>query len=114
MTRLLGLPLLLVAVAVGGYIFVQHVKTDGPTAPAVTQIETQADAAVAGANFVGAIEVLQGWYAQNGTYAGAALPPGSGVVLVRADGSGFCMQSGDGATDEHEVGPGGPVQPGPC
>lgn len=114
MGRVLGLPLLLVALAVGGYVFVQHSRSNGPTAPAITQMETQASAAVAGANFSAVAEVLQGWYAQNGTYAGATVPPGSGVILARADDSGYCLQSADGATDEHELGPGGQVQPGPC
>lgn len=114
MARVLGFPLVLVALAVGAYVFVQHSKSDGPSAPAITQMETQAQAAVAGTNFAAAAEVLQGWFAQSGTYAGAALPPGSGVVLARADASGWCLQSSDGATNVHENGPGGQLLPGPC
>ena len=114
MGRVLGFPLLLIALAVGAYAFVQNSKTDGPSAPAITQMETQAQAAVAGTNFAAAAEVLQSWFAQNGTYAGATLPPGSGVALARADASGWCLQSSDGATNEHENGPGGQLVPGPC
>ena len=53
---------------------------------------------------------MQAFYTQSGTYAGATLPPGSGVVLVRADATSYCLQAGA----EHEDGPGGLPQPGGC
>jgi hypothetical protein len=112
--RTLGLPLLLVALVVGGYLFVQQSKTQGPTAPAVTQAEQQAQAAVAGTAFQGADQELQAWYAANGTYAGATLSPGAGVTLVRADASSFCLQAGSGTAVEHQDGPSGQAQTGPC
>jgi len=111
MGRVLGLPLLAISLALGAYLYSAHARTQGPAAPTVTQAETQADAAVAATNFQGADVSLQAWFAANATYAGATLPPGSGVVLVRADTTGYCLQSG---TDEHETGPGGQPQPGPC
>ena len=70
----------------------------------------QAQASVSATNFQGADTSMQAFYAQSGTYAGATLPPGSGVVLVRADATSYCLQAGD----EHENGPGGQVQPGGC
>ena len=76
MSRLLGLPLLLVSLAVGGYLFTAKWRSEGPTSPAVTRAEAQAEAAVAGTNFQGAAVSLQAWFAENGTYAGATLPPG--------------------------------------
>jgi hypothetical protein len=114
MSRTLGLPLLLVALAVGGYLFVQQGKTNGPTAGSITQAETQAQSYAAGTNFQAAVQVLQASYAANGTYAGAALPPGSGVALVRADASSFCLQTTDTAAVMHESGPNGTVVPGSC
>ena len=114
MSRVLGLPLLLVSLAVGGYLFVAQSRSEGPTAPAVTRAETQAESVVAGTNFQGADVSLQAWYAANVTYAGATLPPGSGVVLVRADASAYCLQTAAGDAVEHELGPGGQPQPGPC
>jgi hypothetical protein len=54
--------------------------------------------------------VLQAYYDENQTYVGATLPPGSGVVLARADATSYCLQSGN----EHEIGPGGTPQPGTC
>ena len=81
-----------------------------PTAPAVTRELDQARSSVAATNFQGAGIALQAWFAQNGTYVGATLPPGTGVVLVRADATSFCIQAGA----EHDVGPGGAVLPGGC
>ena len=115
MTRALGLPLLLVTLLLGGYLFTQQSKTSGPTSSVVTQAETQAAAFTAASNFQGTIAVLQASFAANGTYAGAALPPGSGVVLLRADATSYCLQTtGDATTVMHETGPNGTVQPGPC
>jgi hypothetical protein len=114
MTRAFGLVLVLAAAAVGVYLFTVQSRTEGPTANGVTQAESQAVSAAAGSNFQGVTQVLQGWYAANGTYAGATLPPGSGVVVARADTSGYCLQTSPGGAVEHEVGPGGSPQPGPC
>jgi hypothetical protein len=113
-TRVLGLTLILVPLLIGGYLFTQQSKTSGPTAPAVTQAEAQAQDAVAATNFQGVASVLEGWFASNGTYAGAALPPGSGVVLVRADTTSFCLQTAGATAVMHETGPNGSPQPGPC
>lgn len=114
MSRTLGLPLLLVSLAVGGYLFMSQSKSNGPSSAVVTQAESQAESFAAGTNFQAAGQVLQAWYAQSGTYAGATLPPGSGVTLVRADASSYCLQTVVGTAAEHESGPGGQPQPGPC
>src|SRR4051812_35166020 len=111
MGRLLGLPLVLVAIPLGAYLFVQHNKAAVPS-PAAEQVVTQADVAVAATNFASAGQVLQAWFAQHATYAGAILPPGIGVVLARAGTSGYCLQTEDGA--QHLTGPGGQTQPGLC
>ena len=110
MTRLLGLPALLVALVVGGYLMTKQMQSTGPTSPPVQQAITQAQVNVAATNFQGADTAMQAFFAQSGTYAGATLPPGSGVVLVRADATSYCLQSGS----EHENGPGGQPQPGGC
>jgi hypothetical protein len=114
MTRTFGLVAILAALAVGAYLFAVQSKKEGPTASSVTQVESQAVSAAAGTNFQGAAQALQAWYAANGTYAGATLPPGSGVVLARADQSGYCLQAAVAGTVEHELGPGGSPQPGAC
>jgi hypothetical protein len=115
MARLFALPALLVALVVGGYLYTKNMQTNGPTSPKVAQEINQAQSSVAATNFRGADVSLQAWYAQSGTYAGAALPLGSGVSLVRADATSYCLQAtaADGST-EHENGPGGQGQPGSC
>jgi hypothetical protein len=105
---------MLVSLAVGGYLFVAQTKSTGPTAPAVTQAETQAIVAVASTNFQGAQVELQTWFADHATYAGATLSPSDGVTLVRGDASSYCVQTTAGTAVEHENGPGGQPQPGPC
>jgi hypothetical protein len=110
MRRAIALPLLLISLAVGGFLFVRDAQTSGPTSSVAQQAETQAQLDVAATNFDGVLPVLQAWYAENATYAGATLPPGSGVVLARADATTYCLQSGT----EHVDGPGGVAQPGPC
>jgi hypothetical protein len=115
MTRTLGLTMLVVSLLIVGSLFVQQMRTSGPSAPAVTQAETQAQGAVAATNFQGTASALQGWYASSGTYAGATLPPGSGVALVRADATSYCLETLGGATATmHETGPNGTPQPGAC
>jgi hypothetical protein len=110
MLRVLGLPALLVAALIGIYLSVQDMQSNGPTSPSGQHEIAAAQSVVAATNFSQAGVALQAFYMQNGTYAGATLPPGSGVVLVRADATSYCMQAGD----EHEDGPGGTPQPGAC
>jgi hypothetical protein len=110
MARFVVLPSLIVALVIGAYLVAANAKSNGPTAPAVTQQIGEAQTSVAATNFQGADTAMQAWYAQNGTYAGATLPPGSGVVLVRADAVSYCLQAGA----EHEVGPGSQLLPGGC
>jgi len=110
MLRVLGIPALLVAVVVGLYLSAKSMQSNGPASATGQQAITQAQSATAGVNFEQAVSALQAFYDQNGTYAGAPLPAGTGVVLARADATSYCLQSGD----EHEDGPGGRPAPGPC
>jgi hypothetical protein len=109
-SRSIALPLLLVSLAIGGFLFVRQSQTVGPTSPVVTQAETQAAAVASGTDFAAALPVLQAWLADNGTYAGVTLPPVYGITVVRADATSFCLQAGA----EHEIGPSGLPLPGPC
>ena len=110
MSRSLGFPLLIISLAIGGFLFVRQSKTVGPTSSVATQAETQAANDAAATDFAAAAPVLQAWFADNGTYAGVTLPPVYAITVVRADTTSFCLQS----ATEHEVGPGGVPQPGPC
>ena len=111
MGRSLVFPLLLIALAVGGFLFVRQAQSVGPTSRTATEAETQAAAAT---DFAAAQPVLQAWLADHGTYAGVTLPPAYAVAVVRADASSFCLQAGAGAAATHELGPGGQAQSGAC
>jgi hypothetical protein len=112
--RGLGLVSLLAVLAIGGYLFSVQMRENGPASESEQLIEKKATAAAATANFQSAAPVLQAYFMQTGTYAGAALPPAFGVTLVRADATSYCLQSGTGAAAQHETGPGGSPAPGPC
>lgn len=109
MLRVVGIPALLVAVAIGLYLASQDAKSSAPT-PADQQAISQAQSVGAAADFGQVTPVLQAYFDQNRTYVGATLPPGSGVTLVTAGTSTYCLQTGN----EHEDGPNGTPQPGPC
>jgi hypothetical protein len=111
-TRSLGLVVLVLTLGIGGYLFSQQAKTEGPTSTTFQQDESQAVVAGAATSFQAAAPTLEAYYAANGTYVGAALPPSYGVSVVRADASSFCLQSADGQA--HEVGPNGTPSAGPC
>jgi Tfp pilus assembly protein PilV len=106
----LGIPAVLVVALLGIYLYTQDARSNGPTSTTGQQAITQAQSAVAATNFSQAAAAMQAYYTQSGTYVGATLPVGTGVVLARADAYSYCLQAGD----EHEVGPGGQPQPGTC
>ena len=112
MTRSLGLVVLVLSLAIGGYLLAQQAKTEGPTSTVAQQAEAQAAVAASASSFNAALPELQAWFTDHGTYAGATLDAGYGVVVARADGTSFCLQTADGAA--HEVGPGGSPAAGAC
>jgi hypothetical protein len=110
MLRILGIPAVLVAALLGAYLSMQNMRSNGPTSGSGQQAITQAQSEVAATNFAQADAAMQAYYTQNGTYAGATLPVGTGVILASADATSYCLQAGD----EHEDGPGGQPAPGGC
>jgi hypothetical protein len=108
--RVLGIPAVLVVALIGIYLYTQDAKSNGPTSAAGQQAITQAQSSVAAVNFAQADAAMQAYYTQSGTYVGAALPLGTGVVLVLANAYSYCLQAGN----VHEDGPGGQPQPGGC
>jgi ABC-type phosphate transport system substrate-binding protein len=109
MTRSLGLVMLILSLAVGGYLFSQQAKTAAPGG-AAQQAEAQATIAGSATSFAAAAPTLQLWFEEHGTYAGASLPPAYGVVLAKADATSYCLEAGG----THLVGPNGSAEPGPC
>jgi hypothetical protein len=110
MLRVLGIPAVLITLLLGAYLSTQNMRSNGSTSASGQQQIAQAQSATAGVNFDQAAPVLQAYFDENHTYAGATLPPGSGVELISADATSYCLQSGN----EHELGPGGQPQPGSC
>src|SRR6476646_1375758 len=110
MLRVLGIPAVVITLLVGAYLSTQSMRSNGPTSPSGQQEIAQAQSSTAGVNFTQAVPALQAYFAENQTYVGAPLPPGSGLVLVTGDADSDGLQDGN----EHEVGPGGTPQPGPC
>ena len=114
MTRGLGLILLLASLAIVGGLFALQSKSQGPTAPAVTQAESQALVAASAQTFAQVDEVLQADYAQAGTYVGAQLPVGAGITLAQATATSYCLETTLSETLVHESGPGGSPPAGAC
>jgi hypothetical protein len=105
---------MLAALALVGALWAMNARQNGPTSSQATHAETEAQQAVAGINFTQAATQLETVHAESGTYAGATLPASFGVMLVRADTSSYCLQSGTGPGALHETGPGGSPAAGPC
>jgi hypothetical protein len=110
MLRVLSIPAILLALFLGAYLSTQQVRSNDHAVESGQQQIAQVQSAGAGVEFNQVVPVLQAYFDQNQTYVGAALPPGSGVVLVSTDATSYCLQSGN----EHEVGPGGTPQTGLC
>jgi hypothetical protein len=111
MTRVvLGIPLLLVTVFIGMYLMSKDAQQNAQASSSGQQAIAQAHSATAGLDFNQAAPALQAYFDANHTFVGATLPPGSEVTLAAATTTGYCLESGD----QHEDGPGGTPQPGPC
>lgn len=98
---------MLAALAVGGYLVLKAAQNTGPTSPAAQQAEDAAHQVSASINLQQATPVMEAWFNQTGTYAGAQaqLPPAFGVTLVRADALSYCLQAGAGTNVQHMNGP---------
>jgi hypothetical protein len=107
---MLGIPAVLVVALVGAYLSLQSMKSNGPTSGSGQRAITQAQSEVAATNFAQADTAMQAFFVQNQTYVGATLPAGTGAVLASTAPTSYCLQAGN----EHEVGPDGQPQPGPC
>jgi hypothetical protein len=114
MGRGFGLVSLVCALAIAAGLWMLMARETGPTSERVKQAEAEATAAASSINFSQAALELEAFRLENGTYAGAALPPAYGVALMRADAASYCLQAGVGAAVQHYAGPGGTPAAGPC
>jgi hypothetical protein len=113
-TRGLGLILALSSLAIVGVLLMTQGKSQGPSSAKINQAESQAVATGALAVFQPVDQMLQVDASQNGTYAGAQLPVGSGVTLVRATTVSYCLEANLSGTPVFENGPGGTPAVGHC
>jgi hypothetical protein len=117
MARVFGYLFMLSALVIGGYLTLKAAQNTGPTSPAQQQAEDAANQVSASVNLQQATPVMEAWFNERGTYAGAQaqLPPSFGVTLVRADPFSYCLQAGIGANVQHMNGPNenAPIA-GPC
>jgi hypothetical protein len=112
--RTFGLLSLLVTLALGGFLWAQAARESGPAASDAGTVERQAEQVVAAFNLQQAAPVMDAWFAEHATYAGAVLPSAAGVHVVRADAASYCLQAGAGVNVQHLVGPGNAPDAGPC
>lgn len=114
MTRGLALVVTLVSLVVVGVLMMLQARSEGPAAPSTQTVEAQALATASTAEFAPVAQVLELDHSQTGTYAGAALPGGTGVTVVNASATGYCLQASLNGSVVHEDGPGGSPAAGPC
>jgi hypothetical protein len=114
MSRGFGGVMVICSLAIVAALMALNARENGPTSESVRRAEAEATIAAGSLNFVQAGTELEAYHAENGTYAGAALPPSFGVMLVRADAASYCLQSGTAGSVQHFTGPGGTSTAGPC
>lgn len=114
MSRAFGLVVVICSLAIVAALMALNAGQNGPTSKSAREAEAQAKAAVGSLNFMQASTELEAFHAENGTYAGAAVPPSFGVTLVRSDAASYCLQAGVGGSMRHFAGPGGTATAGPC
>jgi len=112
--RGVGLIVVLISLVLVGVLTMNQGKSQGPTSAAANQEEALAYSTAAESQFSQVVQALDGDYAQNGTYVGAQLPPGSGVVLAQVTPTSYCLNANINGTVMHETGPGGSPVNGPC
>ena len=114
MSRAFGLISMVCSLALVAVLWALTMQHSGPTSARTQKARQDATAAVSSINFTAAAPELEAYRAERGTYAGAALSPGFGVTLVRADAASYCLQSGLGTSVQHFTGPSGATAAGPC
>jgi hypothetical protein len=114
MSRAFGVVALLCSLGIVALLMAMNMSHNGPSSSSAKSAEAEATAAVGSLNFTGAATELEAYKAEHATYAGAALPPSFGAVVIRADAASYCLQAGVGGTVQHYVGPGGTPAAGSC
>jgi hypothetical protein len=111
MGRALGLIAMVCSLAIVGVLWALSARQ---TASTPEMAKSDAIEAVGQIGFQAAATALEGYHAQNGTFAGATLPPAYGITVVRADALSYCLLAEIAGSVQHFNGPGGAPAAGPC
>ena len=109
MTRGLGLISLLVSLAICGMLYSSQLKGTGskPSSPQQNRVVQEANSAAAGMAAMQAEHELAAYQAEHGTFVGAAVTDISGVTVLHAEATAFCLQIASNGGLLYDAGPGG-------
>ena len=112
--RALGLVSIVVSLVAGLYLAAAQMSANGPGGGAGGKAKQ--DAAIVAATFAArqGESALDLYRRSTGTYAGASLEGVSGVQLLRADSTSYCLKMHVAGYDLYDRGPGGEVGPQSC
>jgi len=109
MTRGLGLVSLVVSLVISGMLFSSQLTHGGskPASPKQNQIVQQANSVAADAAAMQAEHELAAYQADRGTFVGATVTDVSGVTVLHAEPTTFCLQIASNGGVLYDAGPGG-------
>ncbi len=109
MTRGLGLISLLVSLAICGMLYSSQLQGSGskPSSPQQNRVVHEANSAAAGMAAMQAEHELAAYQAEHGTFVGAAVTDISGVTVLHAEATAFCLQIASNGGLLYDAGPGG-------
>jgi hypothetical protein len=112
--RALGVVSLVCSLVAGLYLAAAQMSSTGTAGPAGDKAKK--DAAIVAATFAArqGEAALDLYRRTTGTYAGASLDGVSGVELLRADSTSYCLKMHVADYELYDQGPGGEVGPQPC
>ena len=112
--RAIGVVSLVMSLVAGLYLAAAQMSTTGTGGPAAGKAKK--DAAIVAATFAArqGESALDLYRRSTGTYAGASLDGVSGVQLVRADSTSYCLKMHVAGFDLYDRGPGGEVGTESC
>jgi len=116
MTRGLGFVSLVFSLAISGILFSSQLNGGGSKAsgPEQNQIIQQANAVAASAAAMQAERQLAAYQAQTGTFVGATVTDVSGVTVLHAEPTTFCLRIVSNGGVLYDAGPGGTPSPHRC
>lgn len=109
MTRGLGLISLLVSLAICGMLYSSQLTGTGskPSSPQQNRAVQEANSAAASIAAMQAERELAAYQAERGTFVGATVTDISGVTVLHADVTTFCLQITSNGGLLYDAGPGG-------